>query len=109
MMIASKKLYFNDNGIEIAILICIHLPQHHGDSWSCAYRIEWPDRTINMDAYGNNAFQAILLAMQMIGAEIYASEYHESGKLRTDGITKGYGFPVTKNLRDLLIGEDIDL
>jgi hypothetical protein len=50
--------------------------------------------------------QALLIAMQMIGAEIYASNYHDSGKLRWLVADRGYGFPVTNNIRDLLVGDD---
>jgi hypothetical protein len=44
-------------------------------------------------------------ALTMIGAEIYASEAHKSGWLSWRDDWRGYGFPLTANLRDVL-GED---
>jgi hypothetical protein len=46
------------------------------------------------------------LALKTIGAQIYASDHHASGKLMWLEPGKGYGFPVTNNLRDLLVGDD---
>ena len=50
--------------------------------------------------------QAILAAMQMIGAELYTSDHHKAGYLMWHEPGCGYGFPVTQNPRDLLIGDD---
>jgi hypothetical protein len=50
--------------------------------------------------------QALFLALQTIGAEIYTSSYHKAGKLFFDAPGKGYGFPVVPTLRDLLQGDD---
>jgi hypothetical protein len=50
--------------------------------------------------------QSLLIALQMIGAEIYASRYHEAGQLAWFERGRGYGFPVASNIRDLLIGDD---
>jgi hypothetical protein len=47
-----------------------------------------------------------VLALQMIGAEIYSSAYHREGRLRAYDNEKGYGFPVASSLRDLLVGVD---
>ena len=59
-----------------------------------------------MVASGLDSTQAIVIALQMIGAEIYTSNYHKSGKLFWETPGKGYGFPIAPNLRDLLIGDD---
>jgi hypothetical protein len=50
--------------------------------------------------------QAVLLALQMIGAVLYTSDYHKSGKLFWEKPGRGYGFPVPSNLQDMLIGDD---
>jgi hypothetical protein len=50
--------------------------------------------------------QALVHALQIIGAEIYSSNYHKSGRLFVERPGDGYGFPVMSGLRDLLIGED---
>jgi hypothetical protein len=42
----------------------------------------------------------------MIGAVVYASEYHMYGKLTWVKSGEGFGFPVPRNSRDQLIGDD---
>jgi hypothetical protein len=48
----------------------------------------------------------LVMALQMIGVEIYASRHHESGRLHWLAAGGGYGFPVSNNARDLLEGDD---
>jgi hypothetical protein len=38
--------------------------------------------------------------------ELYVSPYHLSGDLRWEKTGDGYGFPVPKNGRDMLVGAD---
>ena len=57
-------------------------------------------------AEGEDALQSLTLALQMIGAELYTSTYHQDGALHAEGSEQGYGFPVPANVRDLLIGVD---
>ena len=59
-----------------------------------------------MDAWGIDSVQAVLLAFQMIGADIYTSTYHKSGRLVFGAPGLGYGFPVTESLRHMLVGND---
>jgi hypothetical protein len=44
--------------------------------------------------------------VQIIGAEIYSSNYHKSGNIFWDKPGNGYGFPVAPSIRDLLQGDD---
>ena len=60
-----------------------------------------------MTAHGADALQALVIALQMIGAELYASEYHKLGQLFVEG-QQGYGFPVAQNIRHLLVGFDAE-
>lgn len=50
--------------------------------------------------------QALICALQIIGAEIYSSNYHKAGQLQWGTPGKGYGFPVVPTCRDLLQGDD---
>ncbi|OYW33318.1 MAG: hypothetical protein B7Y12_20930 [Rhizobiales bacterium 24-66-13] len=59
-----------------------------------------------MVAHGFDSVQALVIAMQMIAADIYTSSYHEAGQLLFRPDWKGYGFPVTHNMRDMLTGDD---
>lgn len=107
MEIASRTLMLRNGSEEISIPIRIFAPEKetHG-SWSCRYEIDWPDKKHALDVGGLNSAQAMVLALQSIGAEIYSSSYHKSGKLFFDKPGNGYGFPVVPTLRDLLQGDD---
>jgi len=74
----------------------------------CEYEIDWPEGTRKFAAHGDDSVQAIELALKMIGAEIYASDYHKSKMLRWEKSGQGYGFPVARTLRDLLEGDDAE-
>jgi len=105
MIIATRLLKLRDQpGVEIPINI--FAPEWDGASWSCRWEIHWPDHQRNMAATGVDSVQALFLALQMIGADIYTSDYHKSGELVWKIPARGYGFPVPRNLRDLLVGDD---
>lgn len=89
-----------------AVVISVYLPEQVEESWACIYEIDWPGRPRRSAAAGLDAMQALIAAMQKIGVELYASVYHQSDTLAFDGQGKGYGFPVPKPMRDMLIGDD---
>jgi hypothetical protein len=109
MVIATRVLTLQDAERDIEIPIKIFAPQREEAGWSCRFEIGWPDGTLERAAKGIDGVQAFFLALQMIGAQIYASDHHASGNLSwlTPGF--GYGFPVPATIRDLLIGEDAKL
>jgi hypothetical protein len=72
----------------------------------CAYEINWPDTPWKSAAGGSDSMQALLCAMQKIGLELYFSDSYKSGKLSWSSDWNGFGLPVPKNARDMLIGED---
>lgn len=107
MIIASRVLMLRNGNEEVKIPIQIFAPEKSPQgSWSCRYEIGWPDKKSILDVGGFDSMQAIVLALQMIGAEIYSSSYHKSGKLFLDKPGNGYGFPVVPTYRDLLQGDD---
>jgi hypothetical protein len=77
-----------------------------GSDWSCRVEIGWPDRTVVRDIGDVDAVQALQLAMQIVGTELYVSDLHKAGRLMWLEPGRGYGFPVPRNMRDLLIGDD---
>src|SRR2546423_666707 len=107
MIIATRVLKLRSSGKEIEIPIRLFSPQRHDDHWSCRYEIDWPEGREIRKAGGADSVQAIFVALQMIGADIYTSTYHKSGSLMLEGPGRGYGFPVPSTLRDLLIGDDL--
>jgi hypothetical protein len=109
MIIATRVLTLRDATGDRNVLIRMHAPEPDDRCWRCSYEIDWPDGKIQRESYGEDAVQALELALQIVGAHLYASEHHASGRLMWLEPGQGYGFPVTKNLRDLLVGQDRQL
>lgn len=108
MIIATRVLKLREPDADIDVQIRIFAPERlHDGSWNCRYEIGWPDQTRTVNSGGVDSVQSLLLAMQMIGSEIYATNFHKAGKLFLDRPGSGYGFPVAVSLRDLLVGDDM--
>src|SRR5262245_33195455 len=106
MLIATRVLKLRRTAGDIDIPVRIFAPEQEGASWSCKFEVDWPDGTLRMASGGVDAVQALHLALQLIGAQLYASDHHALGKLMWFEPGKGYGFPVTGGIRDMLIGDD---
>jgi hypothetical protein len=107
MIIATRELTLRAGALTQKIVIQVFSPEKSiNGSWSCRYEIGWPDKKKIVEAGGFDAMQALISALQMIGADLYATNYHKAGQLFWDKPGQGYGFPVTSGLRDLLVGED---
>lgn len=106
MIIATRTLTLKGPRGGIEIPIAISAPKQEGDAWSCVYEIGWPEGSASIAAWGRDSVQALVVALQMIGAEIYSSTYHKSGNLSFEEPGGGYGFPVVSSIRDLLEGDD---
>ena len=74
--------------------------------FGCSFSIAWPEGPRTGIVFGCDAIQAIMLAMNMIAANLYASAYHKTGQLLWDKQGAGYGFPLTHGLKDLAQGDD---
>lgn len=107
MIIANRELiYAAENGITISVPVCLFAPEHNGQDWSCRYTIGWPNGIEAYTIHGIDQMQAIILCLQGIGASLYLSDYHKTGRLYFEKPGSGYGFPVPKNARNLLVGDD---
>lgn len=106
MVIVSKTLYWNSGTSIIPIQIDIQKPCADRNLWRCRYDVDWPEGLRVFHSCGSDALQALVHALQMIGAEIYSSSYHQSGRLSAGTGEAGYGFPVANSIRDLLVGVD---
>ena len=106
MIVAIRNLTLSLGADEEKAGISIYAPEVLDDTWVCRYEIEWPGQTRASFAAGVDSVQAIHLALQKIGMELYVSPYHLSGALKWENSGDGYGFPVPKNGRDLLVGSD---
>jgi hypothetical protein len=108
MVVVSRSLKLRQGESEIDIPIRVFSPRSDGGHWACEYEIDWPEGKRRGASYGYDSVQALLLALSIIGSELYTSDYHKAGKLESGNSWKGYGFPVPQNLRDLLIGDDAE-
>lgn len=106
MIVASRNLRLRKDQSDADVVVRLFAPRQNEGNWSCDYEIGWPEGTRKGSAGGFDSVQALLFALQMIGAEIYTSDYHKAGKLMWTEPQQGYGFPISQNLRDLLIGDD---
>lgn len=106
MIIAERLLKIKLSSELIDVPVVMFAPKEVEGTWVCKFKIGWPDGEIEMDAGGVDAVQALELALKMIGAFIYSSDHHASGNLKWLEDGKGYGFPITNGLRDMLVGED---
>lgn len=108
MIIACRSLKLGRGQNIVDVVVRIFAPQRDQDNWTCKYEIDWPEGTRKGAAAGYDSVQALLFALNMVGAEIYTSDYHKSGALMWNEPHQGYGFPVSNNLRDLLEGDDAE-
>jgi len=88
----------------VEIRMCF--PESVGTKLHCRYEIDWPEGVARSHAQGNDALHALHLAMQKIGTDLYTSRYHHERTMWWVKPWVGYGFPMPKAGRDLLIGDD---
>lgn len=106
MPFAVRQLAIIENGVRHDVAVRVFPPQPDDRSWACRYEIDWPHRPRVGAGYGIDGVQALVIAMQKIAIELYTSSYHKAGTLLFDKPGNGYGFPIMKNARDMLVGDD---
>lgn len=107
MEIARRVLKIREPGGDRDVLVRIFAPVYEERrGWGCRYEIDWPDRLRSGRSGGFDTVQALEIALTLVGAELYASSYHEAGTLMFQQAGSGYGFPVPSTMRDMLIGDD---
>jgi hypothetical protein len=90
MVIATRRLKLQLPPNEIDISVRIFLPEVDNEGWRCAYEIDWPDGKRSSAAAGVDSVQALFLALQKIGIDIYTSDYHRQGQLVWFEADQGY-------------------
>lgn len=93
-VIATRQLDLTTGG---KVVVTIGKPEKvpDDDSYYCPYQITGIKRDKVRYAAGIDAVQALQLAIQMIGADLHASEVARTGVLSWDGGSKkgDFGFP----------------
>jgi hypothetical protein len=105
MLIAERILQWRRTDGRKTIRVQIFSPERTNETWTCRYVINWPDGEKEKMASGVDAVQALMIALQMIGSEMYTSNYQKAGGIYFRD-SDGCGFPVPPTLRHLLTPED---
>lgn len=98
------RLRHGSGSVDVAV--DISWPEQRADSWFADWAIHWPDRERRGSAGGSDAIQALLVALNLVGAELNCSAEHAAGRLSWADGWSGYGFPVPNGMRDALTGDD---
>ena len=106
MLIGTRTLLVETADGTKKVDVRIFVPEQVQNTWDCRYEIDWPEGMIKSHAQGNDSLHALYLAELKIGTELYMSRYHHDRKMRWIDRWEGYGFPLPKGARDLLIGHD---
>jgi hypothetical protein len=102
--IASRHLTVD--GVE-RVTIRIGAPVSDGGAFRCAVEVAGLDQhSIASSAYGADTIQALMLALQMAGDTLYASNEGVRGALRW-GVLRDLGFPVSEAIANL-VPRDVD-
>lgn len=106
--IAVRKYSLVENGRRAEVTVRLFRPEPDPDesTYRCRFVVEWPSETQDLYACGVDAIQALLLAVQMLGATIYTSQAVKEGKLVWLEPGCGFGLPVSRNIEDILQGDD---
>ena len=102
----TRVLKLQSNGTEVDVSVRIFWPIEEATAWDCRWEIDWPDRQRANSGRGVDSIQALMQALNMVGAEVYSAIEFRSGRLSWHPGWSGCGFPVPGNIRDLLIGDD---
>jgi hypothetical protein len=106
MLVGTRVLTLRTHTGDVPVPVSLFVPAEDGGAWRCGYEIGWPGEPRQSAAWGVDALQALHLAMQKIAFDLYASDHHREGRLSWPGQGAGYGFPMPKGGRDLLVGYD---
>jgi hypothetical protein len=90
----------------IEVPVDIGPPMLTDGTWTCPFRVGWPDGPKIGDASGFDSTQALYHAMQLVAAQLYMSEAHQRGDLYWDRPGNGYGYPLPFGGRKIAIGDD---
>jgi hypothetical protein len=108
-VILRRKMQIDTGGNRMDVEIRIHRPDPDvmSSDFRCHFEIDGlATKVISRDIIGVDEIQSVILAMKIIGTELYTSKAAKSGTLVWLEKGHGYGFPLPRNLWDLYEGED---
>src|SRR3954462_9294533 len=80
-VIATRTLTLHTGAGDVEIPVRVFAPERDDNGWICRFAIDWPEGKRERWGAGEDAMQALLHALQIIGVSLYTSEHHKSGKL----------------------------
>ena len=106
-MFATRTLTIKngDSSTPVGVAVGCPIKADEGE-FACIYSISWPETPWEGTAYGFDGVQALLIAMNMIAAQLYHSTYDDEGRLLWGGEENGYGFPLSATIRNVAQGAD---
>lgn len=104
-IVAERVMVLEPGGVvtvRIGVPVADEAPPHTS---ACPWQIEGIGSGRVRAAFGEDSVQSLWLALQIIGATLYASDEYKSGRLKAfpESEAQGdLGLPVPENVRDLL-------
>jgi hypothetical protein len=106
MLAGARTLTIDTSSGPVPVEIRLYLPEPYDTMFHARYEIDWPEGMVKSHGVGNDAIAALHGAIEKIGTELYLSKPHHDRTLWWLKPWLGYGFPLPKGARDLLIGHD---
>ncbi len=106
MIIARRTLTLRQQGQDHPVEVTLAAPRFETGCWLCHYEIHWPSGPRRYFAAGADSMQALILAMQMVSAELHTSAAGKAGELFFDTPGAGFSIPTLPSMLDLLTEED---
>ena len=106
MIIARRTLTLRQQGQDHAVEVTLAAPRFETGCWLCSYEIHWPSGPRRFYGAGADSMQALVIAMQMVSAELYTSAAGKAGELFFERPGAGFSIPTPPSMRDLLTEED---
>lgn len=105
-VIARRVLLGRTEQGDQVIAVSLFAPAADGENWSCAYEVDWPEAPRRNAALGVDSMQALVLALQMLGAELHAGRPVQIQSLEWLGTDGSLGLPLPPSLRAEARGDD---
>jgi len=71
MLVVTHELFVKSQPADVRIEIRVYQPIQFEKDWGCRYEIDWPEGSKVLIAYGLDALQALVIALKLIGTELY--------------------------------------
>jgi hypothetical protein len=92
--VAVRVLKYQDDEGDADVSIRLFAPEPQDNHWICRFEIVGPDETLTRYGARQDSMQALVLALTMIGAILYASDAHKAGNLGWGRIGSVTAFPL---------------